>query len=168
MMATMTEWRAVVGYEGLYEVSDEGQVRSLDRQVWNGRGMRRVAGQVMVPSPLNGGHWQVKLSGHGRNRGFLVHRLVLEAFRGPCPPGWWGCHRDDDKDNNHLFNLRWDTPSEDMLDRGRNGIDPNLNKIQCPQGHPLTPHPYEPNRRWCHTCRLESNRRYRHKQSVRA
>jgi hypothetical protein len=51
----------------------------------------------------------------------LVHRLVLEAFVGPCPPGLEGCHRNDDSSDNRLENLYWGTHRQNMADRERNG-----------------------------------------------
>ena len=50
---------------------------------------------------------------------FLVHRLVLLAFVGPCPVGMEGCHFDNDATNNRLSNLRWDTLSNNQKDRVR-------------------------------------------------
>src|SRR5262249_29683708 len=50
-----------------------------------------------------------------------VHRLVLEAFVGPCPPGYVACHHDGNTANNRLPNLRWDTQSANMADQARHG-----------------------------------------------
>lgn len=117
-------WRAVVGHEGKYEVSDHGRVRSLSRIV-----MHRHQSGKLVPHPLQGrmlsagtmksGHKVVAL-GRETNT-VLVHVLVLEAFVGPCPKAFWACHWDDDGGNNHLGNLRWDTPSANKRDGYRNG-----------------------------------------------
>src|SRR5262245_28162285 len=57
----------------------------------------------------------------GRLRAFYVHRLVLEAFVGPCPPGQTACHNDGDTANNALGNLRWDTRTENMADKKKHG-----------------------------------------------
>lgn len=59
----------------------------------------------------------------GREIGVGVHRLVLEAFCGPCPEGMEGCHGDGCRSNNHLTNLRWATHADngkDMILHGRN------------------------------------------------
>jgi hypothetical protein len=53
-----------------------------------------------------------------------VHRLVLEAFVGPCPDGMEGCHGDGDTANNRLGNLRWDTPKSNRADASRHGTVP--------------------------------------------
>jgi hypothetical protein len=53
--------------------------------------------------------------------GCLVHRLILEAFRGPCPKGMEACHNDGDSTNNVINNLRWDTTKNNHLDKQRHG-----------------------------------------------
>jgi precorrin-4 methylase len=116
------EWRPVVGHEGSYEVSDLGRVRSLDRVATEQRksGPRSVvrAGRVLKPLAAAGSHLKVHL---GRKQHKKVHHAVLEAFRGPCPPGMEGMHRDDDGANNRLENLRWGAHQENMDDAARNG-----------------------------------------------
>lgn len=57
----------------------------------------------------------------GRRRNVKVHQLVLTMFRGPCPAGMQGCHRNGDKNNNALRNLRWGTPASNYADRDRHG-----------------------------------------------
>jgi hypothetical protein len=102
-----------------YRVGSDGSVWSC----WKRGGF----GCVYIPT----GHWRrlvtppdklgyprVKLRGRRRRK---IHRLVLEAFVGPCPDGMHCCHADDDKANNALTNLRWDTQKANMADAGRNG-----------------------------------------------
>lgn len=123
----MTEqWRAVVGFEGQYEVSDFGRVRSLDRMLpWKRTlrtgtivdCMRRHAGRLMTPQAKEAGHLWVQL---GRGTQVYVHHLVLEAFVGPCPAGKIGLHWDDDPSNNSLPNLRWGTHADNFADFVRN------------------------------------------------
>lgn len=160
-------WLPVIGLEGLYEVSDQGDVQSLDRWVRCGQwGRRLVAGQRMTPQPLNGGHLFVYLSdGSGGKRGFLVHRMVLEAFVGPCPDGMEALHWDDDPFNNKLTNLRWGTRSENMRDKVRNGHDHNARRAECAYGHQLIPCPWD-SKRYCPECRKRTNREYRLRQKT--
>lgn len=53
-----------------------------------------------------------------------IHRLVLEAFVGPCPEGLEGCHNDGNPEHNHVGNLRWDTHASNMADRKTHGKNP--------------------------------------------
>lgn len=118
------EWRDVVGYEGIYQVSDAGGVRVLDRLVEYGdgvRGARLKRGHDLKPQVMKKGHLVVQLYRDGTQKGCLIHRLVLEAFVGPCPDGMEGCHNDGNPANNNLDNLRWDTSKANNLDKTRHG-----------------------------------------------
>lgn len=132
-------WLPIPGWEGMYEVSDAGRVRSVDRMVpSNLPGKMRICrGQMMKGFSLpDTDHRLVWLSRNGDSYGRLIHRLVLEAFVGPCPPGMEGCHRNDTATDNSLTNLRWDTRSANQIDSVRNGTHVNTQKIQCPRQHP--------------------------------
>lgn len=82
-------WKPVVGYEGYYEVSDQGQVRSLDRFGSDGR---RLIGKILSPGKLATGHLQVTLFKDGKGKQYKIHRLVYEAFTRPIPPGLFVLH----------------------------------------------------------------------------
>lgn len=116
-------WLPVVGFEGRYEVSDLGRVRSLPRIVTYSvvdyrNGVTRmvsypVDGTVLRPAAQKSGHMYVNL---GRSVTRRVHRLVLTAFVGLCPEGMEGCHRNSDPSNNALSNLRWGTSTDNKAD----------------------------------------------------
>lgn len=137
-------WLPVVGWEELYEVSDQGRVRSLPHTT-----LGRSNGEAQVVMPFKGrvlkpyvkptGHVQVRLSDGPRFLTRAVHRLVLEAFVGARPDGLEACHGDGDPQNNRLENLRWDTRQANVLDKVRHGGHPFANKTHCPQGHPYSP-----------------------------
>lgn len=142
MTPEQEKWVPVVGWEGLYEVSDHGRVRSLDRMVTTS-GTRPYtyfkAGRMLRLSPVTRNHYPtVPLSRDGVTVTTYVHRLVLEAFVGPCPEGMRCCHWDDVGSNNHLSNLRWDTQVNNGLDMTRNGNNHHANKFQCINGHRFT------------------------------
>jgi hypothetical protein len=108
------EWRAVSGFEGFYEVSDLGRIRSTRR--------KGSAGGVISPHGSGQGHLKIHLYRDGKRACVaFVHRLVLEAFVGPCPPGHEALHGDGNPAQNNLRNLRWGTKSENYADAVRHG-----------------------------------------------
>lgn len=160
-------WRPVVDYEGLYEVSDQGRVRSLDRRDAAGRW---VHGRAVQPVVHHRGHLRVSLWSGGRRTQVFVHRLVLEAFRGPAPDGMEACHNDGKPTNNRLENLRWDTQSENQLDRVRHGTHNNASKTHCKNGHPFdtdNTHVGANGDRSCRACMRERNRAARLRGATR-
>lgn len=117
-MANREQWRDIAGFEGIYQVSDHGRVRSLDRVDCRGR---RLKGVDMKPPIDRDGYARVGLYRDGRGTLTYVHRLVLEAFVGPCPEEYEACHHDGNPANNRLSNLRWDTKKANAADRTRHG-----------------------------------------------
>lgn len=164
-------WRSVPGYEGIYEVSDQGRVRSLDRTVRQSNGnLLNLKGRVLSPGAhrINRrptGKKVVALCVNGKGRTEFVHRLVLMAFVGPPPVGTEGCHRDDEGSNNNLGNLYWGSRSENLYDAVRNNRHWAVKKTHCKHGHEFTPENTaihsSGSGRQCRTCRMLSNRRQR-------
>lgn len=118
-------WKPVVGFEGLYEVSNAGRVRSVDRVSeiegrW-GRMSRPVQGVVLKPLRHTGGYQRVMLWKDGRAKQTYIHKIVLEAFVGARPNGMQVAHGNGDKQDNRLANLRWATPAENQADREAHG-----------------------------------------------
>lgn len=108
------EWLPVAGYEGLYEVSDHGRVRSLRRS-------HKVLAQTS--SGRHAGYLTVEMRAlDGSRRQRFVHSLVIRAFRGPPPTPDHRCAHDDGLcQNNVLPNLLWKTMKGNMDDRERHG-----------------------------------------------
>lgn len=138
MGESIERWRAVVGYEGYYEVSDHGRVRSVDRQVrhWQG-GTRTVRGRVRTPCDNGRGYLHVNLSVDGRASSVTVHTMVARAFHGPPPPDEEACHRDGVKTYNWATNLRWGTQESNAQDSIAHGTNPYRNRTQCNREHLL-------------------------------
>jgi hypothetical protein len=118
-------WRAILGFP-LYEVSDLGRVRSLSRTTPRGNNYIRWRGRVVdgwQRFSANGKpvKMMVALRRDGAQFNVSVHRLVLTAFVGLCPPGLEGCHEDGYPFNNILSNLRWDTRKANQADSKRHG-----------------------------------------------
>jgi hypothetical protein len=122
-MTDTEQWRAIHGFEGSYEVSDQGSVRSLQRMAkCRGGAMRAVDARVLKPGFNRHGYAQVGLwRGSEKPVYKRVQRLVLEAFVGPAPEGCEAAHRDGDKTNNRLSNLRWLTHQANMGEKRLHG-----------------------------------------------
>ena len=105
-------WKDVIRYEGLYQVSNLGKVRSVDRRIPNsvGSGTRLMLGKILSPSVCeNPGYPSVVLSKRGKTKSFHVHYLILNAFVGPCPIGMECCHKDGNRRHSCLENIWWNT-----------------------------------------------------------
>jgi hypothetical protein len=98
-------YRAVPGFDR-YRVGDDGSV-------W---ARTRAGGWYRLKPRCQDEYARVVLYARGSRRHVSVHRLVLEAFVGPCPAGMEACHGDGDRSNNRLGNLRWDTPKNNAAD----------------------------------------------------
>lgn len=109
-------WKDIKGYEGIYQVSNLGRVKSLDRECIMKNGIKRkVLGRILVQS-LDGkkNYLQVNLSLNGKSKVFLVHRLVAITFINGYKYGMDVDHIDGNKRNNVINNLRWVNRSENM------------------------------------------------------
>ncbi|WP_338836323.1 NUMOD4 domain-containing protein [Gordonia polyisoprenivorans] len=137
---TCEEWRAIPGYVGVYEVSDLGRIRSLDRTMVSAIGhTTHRSGQPISPARDSKGHLVVSLYGRDHTkRSFRVHRLVLAAFVGPCPPGHEALHRNSRTDDNRLANLTWGTPVELGRLTVQNRRHPLARRTHCAHGHHYT------------------------------
>lgn len=127
-------WKPVVGAEAGYQVSNLGNVRSLDRTITTKAGVKkRRKGQSLKLIQAKNGYLTVNIQGMKS-----VHRLVLEAFVGACPPGMETCHKNGIRTDNRVDNLYWGTSSENNLDIVRHG-NHHLQKLEsCPRGHSLS------------------------------
>lgn len=113
----MAEWKPIPGYEGRYDVSDDGRVRSYWRQPWRSTPQRELKQRM----DTGGGYPTVQL---GRAKTFRVHRLVLEAFVGPRPPGMGARHLNGNPADCRLSNLAWGTQAENMADSVQHKTSP--------------------------------------------
>jgi len=109
LLVCMETWKVIPGYEGLYEVSDQGNVKTF---------RRGANGRLLKPGRMPRGHLSVAL---GRGNSQCVHKLVLLAFVGPAPDKHECCHNNGNPADNRLENLRWGTRSENIRDAVRHG-----------------------------------------------
>lgn len=166
-------WLPVPGYEGSYEVSDMGGIRSVDRYVEGGpAGIYLLRGQVLKTQLSNRGRPTVQLFRNAKARLFTISSLVLTTFVGPRPDGMVGRHLNDVCTDNRLANLAYGTPSENMRDLVRNGRDPQRKRTHCPQGHPYDEantyvSPSRPTARHCRACDRDRQPAKRARQKAR-
>lgn len=107
-------WKPVVGFEGLYEVSNQGRVKSIPR--------KRCKGNVLKPHIVKGYEY-VHLSKDGKAKYLKVHRLVADAFLPEIQGKSYVNHIDGNKTNNSVKNLEWCTASENLKHARENGLN---------------------------------------------
>lgn len=106
----MENWKPVFGFEGLYDVSDHGRVRTV----------KTARIKKPTPNPKDG-RLNILLWNGNKCKMMKVHRLVLFAFVGPPPKKHECCHGDGNPQNNLMGNLRWDTTAANQADRVKHG-----------------------------------------------
>lgn len=149
MVTLLEEWKPVLNYEGLYEASNLGQVKSLPRPRRDGK---RVRGGFMKPNRDPQGRLTVRLTRDGDGKTRRVHQLVMEAFAGLPLPGQEVRHLDGNPANNHWApgstveetraaggNLFYGTHAENMHDMAEHGTSYHANVTHCPRDHEYTP-----------------------------
>jgi hypothetical protein len=161
-------WLPIVGYEGFYEVSDLGRVRSLPRVTRDGR---RIAGRILALGRHKHGYPVANLWMDNRYRTRTVHALIAEAFLGPVPDGMEVRHVDGDAARCVLLNLTYGTHAENMQDTLRHGTNDHAGRTHCPQGHPYDAENTAVGRRGngsvfrvCRICSNEAKGRHRRKK----
>ena len=109
----MEQWKDIPGYEGYYQASDNGRIRSMDRIV-KARPDREYfqQGRILQTAPVKNGYLKVALSVDSVKKYFKVHQLIAKTFL-PNPNQCIN-HKDGNKENNHVSNLEWCTHSENL------------------------------------------------------
>lgn len=120
----MEEWRDITGYEGYYQISSKGNVRSLDRTLINSIGVESsVKGKEIHKSLVGAGYYQVNLYKDGKKLNKYVHQLVASAFISNPKNYSEINHIDYNKENNCVENLEWCTHLENMIDLSNKKYD---------------------------------------------
>ena len=122
-------WKDIEGYEGLYQVSTCGNVKSLPKVRRNGTGTYIQKERLLKPSNTSTGYKKVELCKDGKRKSFKVHRLVAIAFI-PNPDNKPEVnHIDGNKINNNIDNLEWVTSSENSIHAYETGLSPNKKEL---------------------------------------
>ena len=154
-MTTEVQWMPVVGFEGVYEVSDVGEVK------------RTSTGKIMSPWMSHDGYPMVTMNSSGRKKHTKISRAVGEAFldEPDNPRAVWVLHTNGDRKNNRVRNLRWGTPQDNTDDMMRQGNNWRLSKDTCAGGHLYdgVRLKYGKKHRDCSTCSKEGDRVRREK-----
>ena len=108
-------WKDIYGYEGLYQVSNSGRVRSLNKLIddYRGKEVRLIKGKVLKPFDRNG-YYVISLTKNKQRHNYSVHRLVAQAFIKNIDNKPYINHLDYDKHNNCVDNLEWCTQKENI------------------------------------------------------
>lgn len=170
-MNDATQWVPAPGYEGHYEVSSTGHVRSLNRTVLksNGVSSQYQSKQLRPAVDQKTGYLKVALAIGGHQKTESVHALVAKAFHGPRPTSGVVRHLDGNKKNNNASNVVWGTYSENGHDTVRHGMHKLHQRTHCLRGHPLSgrnlrsglPNGY----RGCRACKAALGRAKRHPET---
>ena len=112
-------FKQVVGYSH-YEVSNLGRIRTWWKGIKSYKTKRKEPFYLQLLTSSYG-YKVINLQKDGVKKQHRVHMLVLGSFVGERPEGFFGCHKDDNKENNCLENLKWATPFENQDDRTRTG-----------------------------------------------
>lgn len=126
-------WKDIPGYEGSYQASTLGRIKSLSRVVVHPRGKTRLKGRILKSAKNSSGYLCVVLCLEGQRKPRPIHHLILETFVGLRPEGMVTRHGPKGQLNNSLENLCYGTRSENAQDRERDGTDGNK-IVYCSNG----------------------------------
>lgn len=124
-------WKDVVGWEGIYKISNKGRVKRLKYRTFRGDGSSRVLKTKILKGKGNKRpHKRVSLWKDGKSHDFYVHRLVADAFIPKVEGKNYVNHKDGNPRNNEVNNLEWCTIAENNLHAHRTGLNNNAYKVK--------------------------------------
>lgn len=116
----MEIWKDIEGYEGLYQISDKGRIKSLQRISKFGKNKKILKERIMTQKVTRFGYHTIRLSKNGKKNDYSVHRLVAKAFIENTNNLPQVNHKDENKDNNCIENLEWCSSSYNINYGNRN------------------------------------------------
>jgi hypothetical protein len=130
-------WRPIPEWEGIYEASSLGRIRSIGRTVQRGGHDMRVAEKILALNHNPSGYVRVVLSNAGRRLDDQLHAVIARTFHGPRPEGLEVRHLSGIQSDNSAANLKYGTSSENARDTVAHGNNVQRNRTHCPFGHAL-------------------------------
>lgn len=121
-MVNQEIWKDIKDYEGSYQISNLGRVKSLSKTLWNGVGYFESKERILVPGKDKDGYLQVGLYKNKKRKSFKIHRLVGQHFILNEENKPEINHKDGDKQNNNVNNLEWVTSSENSTHAYKAGL----------------------------------------------
>lgn len=133
----MESWKDIQGYEGLYQVSNLGRIKSLERVVANNKngGVRTVEEKILTPTDNGNGYKLVGLNKNRHRKNHYVHRLVAVAFVSNPTQAEYVNHIDYNRENNKANNLEWCTQKENIQHSIEHLRKPHRTSRQTNTGH---------------------------------
>ena len=117
------EWKDIKNYEGLYQVSNLGKIKSVNKLVKNkGNFKKKIKERILKPSKVYNGYLRLTLSKNGIHKNYRVHRLVAEAFIPNLNNYEDINHIDGNKQNNCIDNLEWCSRKQNIIHSWKNGL----------------------------------------------
>lgn len=119
----MEIWKDIQGFENMYQVSNIGKIKSLERTIKTKKGFLRVKERILDGSKDTKGYLQVELKKDGKRNIKVIHRLVAEAFIPNIDNKEQVNHKDGNKLNNNVDNLEWVTCQENIQHAWKNKLN---------------------------------------------
>lgn len=133
------EWREIPGYDGKYQASSLGRVKSVARvQVLSDGRVRPVKERILSTSKASKYQTLSLYTAPKKRNSPTLHSVIAAAFIGPRPEGMVVCHNDGDSTNNRVDNLRYDTQSANVRDAVKHGVHGEAKLTHCKRGHPFS------------------------------
>ena len=122
MEATLKIWKPIKGYENEYLISDEGEIKGMERFVKHRSGVKMIKEHILAKRMDRSGYWTVRLSKDGKDSTFLVHRLLAGAFLSNLFNYREVNHINGIKEDNSIENLEWVSHSQNVAHAYKTGL----------------------------------------------